>query len=76
MFCMQDLLDALQAAHPPVLQPDRAAKIIKARVPIIKCYLAAGARMDSSHMSQTVLYLVQVDALTRPLCSQGGAILH
>jgi len=73
---MQDLLDALEAAHPPVLQPDRAAKIIKARVPIIKCYLAAGARMDSSHISRSVLYLVKADALTHPLCSQGGAILH
>ena len=38
----QDLLDALLAAQPPVLLLTRSAKIIEAKVPIIKCHLASG----------------------------------
>lgn len=40
MGLQEDLLAALVGAQPPVLQG--AARIIPARVPIIKCTLAAG----------------------------------
>ena len=49
----EELLDALVAAHPAVLQG--AARIIPARVPIIKCTLTAGAARSSGHAARVRL---------------------
>jgi hypothetical protein len=44
---MQDLADALHSAQPPVLLERKRPTVVKAKVPIIKCTLAAGALLWS-----------------------------
>ena len=42
---MQDLADALHSAQPPVLLERKRPTVVKAKVPIIKCTLAAGGHL-------------------------------
>jgi hypothetical protein len=44
---VQDLADALHSAQPPVLLERKRPTVVKAKVPIIKCTLAAGVHLRS-----------------------------
>ena len=72
---LQDLADALQAAQPPVLLGNKRPVVVKAKVPIVKCWdpvlsLACDINVNNPlalENTRMIRTYVQLDDRVRPL---------